>query len=261
MLGVGPLTRRAEDLIAVLRIIAGPDGVDPTTRALELGDPGSVSIAGMRVVVLEDTSVRPLSRELRDARERAAGALAAAGAHLERVALSSWRRALIPFLATLQAGSDQSTLDLLREAGAPAPTWRSLLKPRGPHTRATRLALMPELLPHSAGSVGRGRAIKRGRALAGELTETIGDGVLLHPAHPSVAPRHGRTLGRPWLLTPSAMFNLAGVPVTEVPLGLSPAGLPVGVQVAAGPGRDHVSIAVALELERAFGGWVPPSIG
>jgi len=54
------------------------------------------------------------------------------------------------------------------------------------------------------------------------------------------------------------MFNLAGVPVTEVPLGLSAAGLPVGVQVAAGRGRDHVAIAVALELERAFGGWVPP---
>jgi fatty acid amide hydrolase 2 len=54
------------------------------------------------------------------------------------------------------------------------------------------------------------------------------------------------------------VFNLAGVPVTEVPLGLTSHGLPVGVQVAAGPGHDHLSIAVALELERVFGGWVPP---
>jgi fatty acid amide hydrolase 2 len=30
------------------------------------------------------------------------------------------------------------------------------------------------------------------------------------------------------------------------------------VQAAAGPGRDHVAVAVALELERAMGGWVPP---
>jgi hypothetical protein len=28
--------------------------------------------------------------------------------------------------------------------------------------------------------------------------------------------------------------------------------------VAAGAGRDHVSIAVALDLERVFGGWRPP---
>jgi fatty acid amide hydrolase 2 len=48
------------------------------------------------------------------------------------------------------------------------------------------------------------------------------------------------------------------LPVTEVPLGLTDDGLPVGVQVAAGPNRDHVSIAVALELERVFGGWQPP---
>jgi fatty acid amide hydrolase 2 len=55
------------------------------------------------------------------------------------------------------------------------------------------------------------------------------------------------------------VFNLAGVPVTEVPLGLGADGLPLGVQVAAGEDRDHVSIAVALVLERVFGGWVPPS--
>jgi fatty acid amide hydrolase 2 len=53
-------------------------------------------------------------------------------------------------------------------------------------------------------------------------------------------------------------FNLAGLPVTQVPLGLGPAGLPLGVQVAAGPGRDALTIAVAGELERVFGGWVPP---
>ena len=47
--------------------------------------------------------------------------------------------------------------------------------------------------------------------------------------------------------------------MTQVPLGLGERGLPLGVQVAAGPGRDHVSIAVALELERVFGGWVPPT--
>ena len=74
------------------------------------------------------------------------------------------------------------------------------------------------------------------------------------------APRHRRTYGRPWLTTPASIFNLAGVPVTEVPLGLSPAGLPVGVQVAAAHGADHLTIAIALELEAIFGGWVPPTL-
>ena len=91
-----------------------------------------------------------------------------------------------------------------------------------------------------------------------ELRATIGDGVLLHPPAPRVAPRHGRLLGRPWWTHPTIVFNLAAVPVTQVPLGLGQRGLPLGVQVAAGPARDHVSIAVALELERVFGGWIPP---
>jgi fatty acid amide hydrolase 2 len=54
------------------------------------------------------------------------------------------------------------------------------------------------------------------------------------------------------------VFNLTGLPATQVPLGLNDDGLPLGVQVVAGHGRDHVAIAVAQELERVFGGWVPP---
>jgi fatty acid amide hydrolase 2 len=260
MLGIGPIARRAEDLIAVLRIVAGPDGVDRFARAIELGDPATVSLQGLRVVLAEGTSWRPMSRELHEARERAAGALTAAGARLERVKLPSWRGALLPFLTTLALGSGSSTSELLTTAGARAPTARSLLTPGGHHTMATRITLLSELLPQpEPGSARARKLLDHGRELGDELTATIGDGVLLHPAHRRSAPRHGTTVGRPWLLTPSAIFNLAGVPVTEVPLGRNRQGLPLGVQVAAGPERDHVSIAVAMALERAFGGWTAPA--
>ena len=122
----------------------------------------------------------------------------------------------------------------------------------------TRIVLASELLPQAGDSGALARLLAAGRELAAELREAIGDGVLLHPAHPRTAPRHGWTVGRPWLITPSAVFNLAGVPVTEVPLGFSAAALPVGVQVAAARDMDHVAIAVAIALEQAFGGWVAP---
>jgi fatty acid amide hydrolase 2 len=48
------------------------------------------------------------------------------------------------------------------------------------------------------------------------------------------------------------------VPVTAVPMGLSREGLPLGVQVIARHGDDHRTIAIAMMLEREFGGWVPP---
>jgi fatty acid amide hydrolase 2 len=135
---------------------------------------------------------------------------------------------------------------------------RDLVRGGGPHTGPTRVALAAELLNDDEDGRPPARLLAGARELVAEVTEVIGDGVLLHPSHPRPAPKHGSTFGRMWLLTPAAVFNLAGLPVTEVPLGLSDDGLPLGVQVAAGLDRDHVSIAVALELQRAFGGWVPP---
>ncbi len=46
LLAVGPLTRRAEDLMPVLRTIAGAHPSDPDTRDVELGDPGAVVLDG-----------------------------------------------------------------------------------------------------------------------------------------------------------------------------------------------------------------------
>jgi fatty acid amide hydrolase 2 len=263
MLAQGPLARRAEDLMPVLRLLAGPDGEDPLAVPRELGDPASVTLEGLPVTIVEDASLRPFSQELRDARERAVGALRAAGATVRTVRLRSWRRAVMPYLATLQAGSGsdtgRTTIALLEANGESAPRLRDLLRDRERHTFPTRVALAGELMPGQGDTPARRRLLTEAEGIAAELNEAIGDGVLLHPPHPRVAPRHGRTLGRPWLLTPAAVFNLAGVPVTEVPLGLSEeSGLPLGIQVAAGAGRDHVSIAVALYLERVFGGWRPP---
>ncbi len=257
LLQTGPLARRGVDLMPLLRVMAGPDGVDAQIRPVELGDPAGVSLAGLPVVTVEDSSLLPMTRELRDARERAVGALASVGAVVRRVSLPSWRGAILPYLVTLQSGAAQTTADLLEQSGAEVPSFRRLVTRGSPHTLPTRLTLAAELLPQ-VGGARRERLLRSARALADEVTDAIGEGVLLHPAHPRPAPIRGRTVGRSWLLTPAAVFNLAGVPVTEVPLGLSQEGLPLGVQVAAGRDRDHVSIAVALELERVFGGWVPP---
>ena len=257
MLQTGPITRRGEDLMPVLRVMAGRDPEDPMSREVELGDPSAVRLDGLRVTTVEDASVLPVDSELHDARERAVGALRAAGADVRRVSLRSWRRALLPYLVTLQTGAGQTTLELLAAAGEEVPTWGSLVRGGGPHLLQTRITLATEMLPPMSETRQR-RLIETGRAIAAELVDAIGDGVLLHPAQPHVAPRHGTTIGRGWLLTFCAVFNLPGVPVTEVPLGLDSNGLPLGIQVAAGRDRDHVAIAVAMELERVFGGWVAP---
>ncbi|XP_069181502.1 fatty-acid amide hydrolase 2-B [Procambarus clarkii] len=88
----------------------------------------------------------------------------------------------------------------------------------------------------------------------------LGDnGVLLYPSHPTLVPYHSESFFRPFNFTYTAIFNALGFPVTQVPLGLSPDGLPLGIQVVGGMYQDHLTISVAADLEKAFGGWVCPS--
>jgi fatty acid amide hydrolase 2 len=255
----GPLARRAEDLGVLLHTIAGPDGEDPLVEPMELGDPADVDLDGLRVVVSESGTLGPTGPELARARERAAGALAAAGARLERVSTKSMRRAFEMYLATL-ATTGITITSLLEDAGATPPRGRAMLSRGGPHTVATKITLVVERVGLKLPERRWQKIAAAREAFARELRDTIGDGVLLHPPAPKVAPRHGGTVGRVWWIHPTLVFNLTGLPVTQVPLGLGEGGLPLGVQVAAGLGRDHVSIAVAQELERVFGGWTPPPL-
>jgi amidase len=51
--------------------------------------------------------------------------------------------------------------------------------------------------------------------------------------------------------------NLTGWPAAVVRCGQTHDGLPVAVQIAAGPWREDIALAIALHLEREFGGWKP----
>ena len=263
MLTLGPLTRHAADLMPVTRIISGPDGVDERCVQRELQDPDTVDLGKLRVLIADDASLLPARKELREAREKAATALQDKGAKTERVSLKQLRRALEIYLAALGDGAGTSLGELLDEAGVQpggARQWMEAARGQGDHTIPILITLALERLNRHVPAARTQKAVAAARALRDEVGEILGDdAILLHQPHPRVAPRHGGTIGRAWVITPAAVFNLLGLPVTQVPLGLNPRGLPLGVQVAAADGKDHLTIAAALELERRFGGWVPPT--
>lgn len=259
MLTAGPLARRAEDLMPLMRLISGPDGIDPQTRAVELGDPASVSLEGLEVSLLHGASFFPASREMRNSCERVAGALQARGAKLRELDFGDLKRALYHFLVALGNGGGESLLELLTPAGGPPATVRGVLRGRGSlHTWPTIWLTLGEALLERLPETGVERTLAAKRALADEFNATLGDGVALYPSHSRVAPRHDSTVKRPWAIQPTVLFNVTNSPVTQVPIGLNSERLPLGVQVVAAHGKDHIPIAVALELERAFGGWQPP---
>ena len=97
-------------------------------------------------------------------------------------------------------------------------------------------------------------------ALRDDMEECLAeDGVFLYPTLPLPAPFHNQPVLLMFDFAYTAIFNVMGLPATAVPMGLAPdEGVPVGIQAIAGRYQDRLTLAVALALEEAFGGWVPP---
>jgi Asp-tRNA(Asn)/Glu-tRNA(Gln) amidotransferase A subunit family amidase len=92
--------------------------------------------------------------------------------------------------------------------------------------------------------------------------------ILLCPAAAIPAFRHGE---RSWMVDGRTVkyldgwsytewFNLLGNPAAVVPVGQSPEGLPIGVQIVGRPWEEERVLAVAAALERECGGFRKPPI-
>jgi fatty acid amide hydrolase 2 len=248
----GPLCRRAEDLMPLLRVLAGP-------AADAFGSVEDVDLSALTVVTIETNGRNAVNPDLVAAQRRAVASLRALGATVRPASLAALRHSFDIWAAMLSEARQVPFRTLLAGGGAFS-TPREVARAvggRSPYTYpALGLAVIerwPDLLP------SRGRKFAAmGRALREDLHALVGDGVLFYPSFPSVAPRHNAPLLRPFQFAYTAILNVMELPATQVPLGLDAYGMPLGVQVAAGPGNDHLTIAVARHLETAFGGWVPP---
>ena len=110
------------------------------------------------------------------------------------------------------------------------------------------------------GSMKHKRSMEQKKLLMSSFQEILGNGdsVFLYPTHPTTAIYHNESFFRLYDFAYTALFSVLELPATSIPMGLNSQGLPVGIQVAANHHNDRLCLAVARELEHAFGGWVPP---
>jgi amidase len=244
---LGPIARRVEDLELILPIISGPDGVDPFVYPVPLGDASAVRVADLRVAAFTDNGVTPPTPDTAAAVRSAAAALVDDGAVVDE------RR---------PPGLDEV-----------AEVWASMISADG-HAWLSRLIA-------GAGTPGHGSYDTRGwvefgEAMPGdELTAMIerADGVrsrmlrwmadvdvMVCPAMPQPAILHGGSNDLTFGDTYSDVHNLTGFPAVVVRGGTAPGGLPIGVQLVAGPWREDIALAAARVVETASGGWQPPPL-
>lgn len=260
-LATGPICRSARDLHTLTSLLAGPDGIDEGARGdLELLDPSSVDISGLEVKLVETNGLHDPTPDMRDAMRRAAHALATRGAKVSTIEFSQLPHSFDIWSAMMSKAGGPSfgsmmgqgpEVEVLKELG-------KLAAGRSEHTLPalllSGLERVVKLLPAKLDE-----ALAMGEALKQEMVDATGDrGVILFPSFPSVAPRHYEPLLRFNHFSYTAIINVMELPATQVPLGLDERGLPLGVQVVGAHGMDHLCMAVAMELEDLFGGWVPP---
>jgi len=261
----GPLCRRAEDLLPLLRIMAGPDGQDSGCVDGLVGDADQVDLDGRRLVTVVDNGKIAVHPELRRAQRRVADALEARGMVIIEARFEALKKQFDIWSAMMSRENVTTFGTLLGEGRSIHPLWElaKLCVGRSDHTlMASMLALVDPItkrMPRYAGKL-----VDQGRRLRDEIVATLGEGgVMLYPSHSTPAPRHNEPVRQALRLHMPfaylAIFNVLELPSTQVPLGLGQQGLPLGVQVVSTHGQDHVTIAVAQALEADLGGWTPPA--
>lgn len=244
---LGPIARRVEDLELLLPIIAGPDGEDPHVGPAPLRGTGALDVGGLRVVAFTDNGLRTPTAETIAAVDAAATALADAGVAVRSEVPPALAEAWAAWDGLIRADGFAWLRRLINDAGTPG--WGSY---------ATRGWITPG--PPLAGDEFSA-LIERADAVRARLLRWLADvDLIVCPAMPQPAIRHGEST-EPWFGdTYSDVHNLTGWPAVVVRGGTAPGGLPIGVQLVAPPWREDLALAGARIVETASGGWRPPDV-
>jgi amidase len=260
----GPLARSSDDLELALSLISGPEPEDAPAWHLKLPPPRTTKTGDLRVAVMREDASFPVDTEVQDRIQAAADFFARKGARVSDKARPAFDNAAAfrIFGGLLMAGltrrkNDEAFWSRLSHL-------RARFMTTDDHGKAVeRVFTHADWLEMDAAREALRRAWK---AFFADWD------ILLCPAAPTVAvphdPKHAWherkvvVKGRP--TSPAdptfwgAFTTVAYLPSTVAPAGLTKSGLPVGVQIVGPHYGDLTCIEVARQLERDFGGFVPP---
>jgi len=251
---VGPMARKVQDLKLLFEVMQGPDIGDPSAVSVPVRWPSHAELKGIRIGYFEDDGRTPVTADTRAAVRTAAEALTRAGFQVE------------PFRPDGLELARQLWWKFFGIAGG------MLL---GPMTRGHEAELSPilkefsswvEAEPSHTGESLLDAWIQRDAIRMQVFAQMRDYPVLLCPVAAIPAFKHGE---RRWQIDGKTVeyldawsytewFNLLGTPAAVVPVGQSPEGLPIGVQISARPWEEELVLSVAAELETQCGVWRAP---
>ncbi|HVC51719.1 MAG TPA: amidase [Stellaceae bacterium] len=241
----GPLTRSAEDVAAVMATIAGYDPDDPSTADEPVPDyPAELGggVRGLRIGLVEGWHASPGAHpELGAAIDAAVGVLEGLGAHIERVALSGLR----------EYTDCKSIISAVEHFAIHAEEFRTRPQDFG---RIFRNRVLPGAIIRGEDYVQALRwrtVLAREQAAALKRVDafvTAGALGVADRANPEATAADRFAFG----LSITQPFSISGVPALTIPCGFTRAeGLPLSLQIAAGPMQDALVLRIAHAYQRA----------
>ncbi len=252
---IGPMARTMGDVALMFRTLSGQDPHDPVSPPIALREPSLEELRRNTIGFFEDDGLAPVTPETRAAVNAAAAALRDAGFRVEpfrprtlELLRKLWWRFFVQcgamFYAPGIAGREHQLSPIFKE-------FLSFSEALPPLTAAELLDAWAEI------------DLLRAKT----LEEMSGHPVLLCPVASIPAFRHGE---REWMVEGRAVeyldavrhtqwFNVLAAPAAVVPVGRSPEGLPIGVQVVARPFEDETALGIAAVVDAAFG-YRPPAM-
>ena len=256
---IGPMCRYADDLVPMLKAMAGP-------KAYELGLDEKVDLSYLKVYTVHESHFPLLTStlvnsELMERQDQVCSFLKESfGATVQDAGIKSFRYS--PFIWVAMMCHTNDTIGThLHQIGKKAETlnplveiFKSFLGYSKYHWATMTILGIESFQRFFPGALSK--LFKIGAQMREEIQNLLGnDGVLLLPSYPHTARLHQRCLFAPVNFIFSGIFNVMNLSVTQCPLGLDRDGLPLGIQIVTGRNNDKLSLEVAKQLDHEFGGW------
>lgn len=252
---IGPMARTIGDVALLFETLSGQDPLDPASPPIALKHPSPDELRAKAIGFFEDDGLVPVTPETRAAVNDASQVLREAGFRVEPFrpkTLEPLRKLWWKFF--VQCGAMFYEPEIRNKRARVSPIFSEFLgiaEAAGPLNATELLHAWAQL------------DLLRARTLA-EMREYP---VLLCPVASVPAFRHNE---RVWTIDGKSVeyldamrftqwFNALACPAAVIPVGVSPEGLPIGVQIAARPFEDEIALGIAAVVDAAFG-YRPPAM-
>ncbi|HET6929450.1 MAG TPA: amidase [Candidatus Acidoferrum sp.] len=252
---VGPMARNVADLSALFAVMAGPDPGDALSAPVPLREVAATDLRDLRIGILENPELGRPTPETLSALRRATQFLCDLNFRVEPFklekldqALNLWWFFFGPVIADL---FQHSTIG---KESALSPMLAGYLEVALAEPKVTLDSFQKA-------------CVDRDLVRASLLRQLRDVPILLSAVSTAPAFKHGAGNYRPGdphnyrdTMRFCQWLNVAGFPGLSLPMGKSPEGLPINIQLIARPYEEELLLAVAAQLEQARGPWQPPPL-